>query len=124
MLIQRHGIRSPQPQELPAMTHALLSGITRRHFLQAGAAAAAGLASWPAVQAAQNKDDFGGFIVGAQSYTFREFDTEQALKRIQEAGLRHVEFYQKHANPKSTPEQIKSLLKMCDDFGIKPVAFG
>ena len=97
------------------MTH-----LTRRRFLQTAAATAA----LPATLAAQKDDDFGGFIVGAQSYTFREFDTEQALKRTRDAGLRHVEFYRKHANPDSTPEQIKALLKLCGDYGIKPVAFG
>jgi inosose dehydratase len=92
----------------------------RRHFLQA---AAGGLAALPAATA-QPKDDFAGFTVGVQSYTFREFNTEQALKRIRDAGLHFVEFYQKHADPKSTPEQIKALLRLCTDHDIKPVAFG
>lgn len=103
------------------MTQPSPTAMHRRHFLQA---AAAGLAAVPAFAHAQTKNDFGSFIVGAQSYTFREFDTEQALKRIQDAGLRHVEFYQKHANPASTPAQVKALLKLCGDYGIKPVAFG
>ena len=46
---------------------------------------------------------FGGFTLGVQSYTFRKFDLEQALKRIQELGLHYVEFYQKHAPLASTP---------------------
>lgn len=103
------------------MIHSACQHLTRRGFLQAAAAAGFAL---PAVAAAQAGSDFGGFIVGAQSYTFREFDTEQALKRIQDAGLKHVEFFQKHANPNSTPAQIKALLKLCGDYGIKPVAFG
>lgn len=97
------------------MTH-----LSRRRFLQTAAA----LAALPTFAAAQKPSDFGGFIVGAQSYTFREFDTEQALKRIKDAGLGYVEFYQKHANPNSSPEQVKALLKLCGDYGIKPVAFG
>lgn len=72
----------------------------------------------------KNADLFGGFTVGMQSYTFRNFDREQALKRTKELGLHFVEFYQKHAPPNSTPEQIQAILKMCADYDIKPVAFG
>src|SRR5207247_1303736 len=85
-----------------------------------------GLAGLPAMlQADDKKDDpFGGFTLGAQSYCFREFDTEQALKKTHDLGLHYVEFYQKHAPLKSTPSQIKALLKMCTDYDIKPIAFG
>jgi inosose dehydratase len=99
----------------------------RRQFLRAGAAAALGLAGLPAVAAEGKKkaaDDFAGFTVGVQSYTFREFDREQALKRIQDLGLHFVEFYNKHAPPNSTPEQVRAIRKLCGDYGITPVAFG
>jgi inosose dehydratase len=100
--------------------------LTRRHFLQAGAATTLGLASLPAVLRADDKKDdaFGGFVMGVQSYTFRNFGTEQALKRTSDLGLHFVELYQKHAPMKSTPEQIKALLKMCGDYGITPNAYG
>ena len=100
--------------------------MTRRRFLQAGAAvttAACSLA--PMLEAAEDKnDEFGGFILGIQSYTFRQFDLEPALKRTKELGLHHIEFFQKHAPLASTPEQIKALLKLCKEYDITPVAFG
>ena len=43
-----------------------------------------------------------------QSYSFREFDLEPALKRTRDLGLRYIEFYQKHAPLHSTPEQIQA----------------
>jgi sugar phosphate isomerase/epimerase len=102
--------------------------IHRRRFLQAGATAAWGLTALPTLVGADDKagkdQPFGGFLMGAQSYCFRNFDTEQALKRTQELGLHYIEFYQKHANPDSTPAQIKALLKLCKDYDITPVAFG
>ncbi len=100
--------------------------LTRRRFLQTGAAAALGMASLPALlAAADTKDDsFGGFTLGVQSYSFRNFDREQALKRTQALGLHYVEFYSKHAPLDSSPEQIKAILKMCSDYDVKPVAFG
>jgi sugar phosphate isomerase/epimerase len=95
--------------------------MTRRHFLQTSAAAVAAL---PALAAEDKKDEFGGFTLGVQSYTFREFDLEPALKRTQDLGLHYAEFYQKHAPLDAKPEQIKLILKLCDSYGIKPVAWG
>jgi sugar phosphate isomerase/epimerase len=93
--------------------------------LQAGAATALSFAAAPALFAADDKKDaFGDFTVGAQSYCFREFDTEQALKRTQDLGLRYIEFYQKHAPLESTPDQIKALRKLCGEYGITPIAYG
>ena len=98
---------------------------TRRRFLQT-AGAALGLAAVPRLRAADEKKDdaFGGFTVGIQSYTFREFGLEGALKRTRDLGLRHAEFYSKHVPPGSTPEQLRAILKMCGDYGVKPIAFG
>lgn len=96
----------------------------RRHFLQTGTAAALAFSAWQADARAADKDDFGGFIMGMQSYTFRNFDVEPALKRIQELGLHYVEFYQKHAPIDASPDQIAALLKLCKSYEITPVAWG
>ena len=85
-----------------------------------------GMAGLPAMLRADDKKDnpYGGFTLGVQSYSLREFDTEQALKRIQDLGLHFVEFYQKHAPLDSTEAQVKALVKLCGDYGIKPIAYG
>lgn len=100
-------------------------GMDRRQFLQVGTAAI-GITGLSSVFAADAKKDdpFGGFTLGVQSYTFREFDLEQALKRTQALGLHFIELYQKHAPLESKPEQIKAILKLCGDYDIKPVAWG
>ncbi|HVS36678.1 MAG TPA: twin-arginine translocation signal domain-containing protein, partial [Gemmataceae bacterium] len=77
------------------MTHPS-SRLDRRRFLQLGATAAAGLAAAPGLGFAAEDDPFGGFKVGAQTYTFRHFDLEQTLKHMDDLGLRYAEFYQKH----------------------------
>jgi sugar phosphate isomerase/epimerase len=108
------------------MTFSQSCDLTRRRFLQAGAATL-GLAGLPGMLLADDKkkdDPFGGFALGVQSYSFRNFDRENALKRTQALGLHVIEFYQKHAPAESTPEQIKAILKMCGDYDIKPVAWG
>lgn len=65
-----------------------------------------------------------GFNIGVQSYTFREFDLEGALKRINELGLKHAEFYSKHIPPDSTPGTLKEILKLCKEYDVVPVGFG
>jgi inosose dehydratase len=98
---------------------------SRRHFLRT-AGAALGLAAVPSLLRAEEKKDdpFGGFVLGCQSYTFRHFNTEQALKRIKDLGLHYVELYQKHAPLEATPEQNKALLKLCKEYDITPVCWG
>src|SRR5262249_40919782 len=56
--------------------------------------------------------------------TYRQFTLEQTLKKIHDLGLDWVEFYSKHANPASTPEQVKAILRACEQFQVKPIAFG
>jgi sugar phosphate isomerase/epimerase len=99
--------------------------LSRRGFLQAGAAAL-GLAAGPRLLAAEGKKDdpFGGFTLGVQSYTFRNFDLEPALKRSRDLGLHAIELYQKHAPLDATPEQIRALRKLCAAYGVTPVAWG
>ena len=98
--------------------------IDRRGFLRLGGAAL-GAAAVPGLFAEEKKDDpFGGFKLGVQSYTFREFDLEQCLKRMKDMGLHYIELYQKHAPLGATPEQIKAILGLCKDYGVTPVCWG
>ena len=89
-------------------------GISRRQFLQASAGLGLGLAGVSTMLRANGKkeDAFGGFTLGVQSYCFRKFDTEPALKKTQELGLHYIEFFQKHAPLNATEDQIKALLKL------------
>jgi sugar phosphate isomerase/epimerase len=104
--------------------------LSRRRFLQAGAAATLGLAALPAVLRAADKDEpkkddpFGGFKLGVQSYSFRNFDLEPALKRTQTLGLHYIELYQKHLPLTASADQIKAVIKLCKDYDVTPVAYG
>jgi sugar phosphate isomerase/epimerase len=102
------------------------ASISRRRFLQAGTAAALSVTRLPSLASADDKqtDPFGGFKLGVQSYTFRHFNTEQALKRTHDLGLRYIELYRDHIHPKATPEQIEALKRLCASYEITPIAFG
>lgn len=91
--------------------------VTRRAFL--GATAAGLLAPRLAGAADDPKVN-----LGVQSYTFRKFDLDPALKRMKELGLKYAEFYSKHIPVDSSPEKLKGILDLCKEYGVTPVGFG
>jgi inosose dehydratase len=97
----------------------MMTAMHRREFL---AATAASLMPFSRTQllAAEKPS----IQLGVQSYTFREFDLEPALKRIHELGLKQAEFYSKHIPPASSSSKLKEILKLCQDYEIAPVGFG
>ena len=97
--------------------------LSRRDLIRSGAAAVAA-AALPRWAFAKDEDPFGGFTLAIQSYTFRNFDLDKAVAKIAECGVHHVEFFNKHVPVNSTPDQLKAVLKLCSDHGVKPVAFG
>src|SRR5262245_37655609 len=94
------------------------SSTTRREFLSAAAATF--------VAGALSADDSSGckLNIGAQSYSFRDFKLEDALKQYQVLGLKNAEFFRDHIPLDSTPEQLKAVLNLCRDYNVKPMAFG
>lgn len=94
--------------------------LTRRTFLGASAAAAAGLLA-PRSLLAADEPKIG---LGVQSYTFRNFDLDPALKRMKELGLKYAEFYSKHIPPDSSADKLKGILELCKEYGVTPVGFG
>jgi inosose dehydratase len=99
--------------------------LSRRAFLQT-TAAAIGAAAVPAVAGAAQpeRDPFGGFIVGVQSYTYRQFSLEKALGEIQGLGIRNVELYRGHVPTTSTDAQLKAVKSLLEKHRITPFAFG
>ena len=102
-----------------------MSTITRRRFLQASAAAAAVPALGQAAAVRQDADPFGGFTVGIQSYSYRNFQPlEKALEQIQMLGIRNVELYRQHVPVTATDAQIKAVRSLLEKYQVTPVAFG
>jgi inosose dehydratase len=100
--------------------------LSRRSFLAVGGGALGGAmvgALLPRTASAA-AGDFGSFTVGIQSYTFRKFNLEQALKRTQEAGLKFAEFYRGHVPTDSSPEKLAAIKKLCAEYDVTPIAFG
>ena len=99
------------------------ASLDRRSFLL-GSAALAGTAAFGLPARTEEHDPFGGFTVAIQTYTFRKFNLERMLKATQELGLKNAEFYRGHIPTDTKPEALKGILKLCGEYGVKPVAFG
>jgi sugar phosphate isomerase/epimerase len=93
---------------------------SRREFLAASAA----LAVTAVRGRAADESPYGPLHVGAQSYSFRQFNLEQALKLYQSLGLKYGEFFNKHIPLESTPAQLKATLNLSKEYGVTPIAFG
>jgi sugar phosphate isomerase/epimerase len=93
--------------------------LDRRTFLAGSAAVAAS-----AVVRAVDKAPFGEFVVGVQSYTFRKFDLERALKAMQGLGLKYGEFYRGHIPTDTAGDKMTAVKKMLGDYDVAPIAFG
>jgi inosose dehydratase len=101
------------------------ASLSRRHFLQSSSAALLGAAFVASRGLADTKDDpFGGFVVGIQTYTFRNFKLEPMLKRTQELGLKYAEFYRGHIPTDSDGDKLAGIKKLLKEYDVTPIAFG
>src|SRR5207302_10343742 len=81
-------------------------------------------AAAPREPPAKDKDPFGGFTVGIQSYTYRSFTFERALEQMQKLGVRNAELYRGHVPTTATEAQIKAARSLLEKYQVTPVAFG
>lgn len=97
--------------------------LSRRSFL-AGSAALAATAVLPQFTSAADADPYGGFTVGMQSYTFRKFDLERALKTMKDLGVRNAEFFRGHIPTDTAGDKMKAMKKLLAEYDVTPVSFG
>lgn len=99
--------------------------LSRRRFLALAAAASAGATLFDApriLQAAglaDKNDPWGGFPLGVQSYSLRNFETPEVVRHLHGMGVHYVEFYSKHLSPTISDEQLTEVRKMLDYADIK-----
>jgi inosose dehydratase len=104
----------------------------RRGFFRTASAAVAGLATLPSLLDAAGDDagragegdPFGGFTLGIQSYTFRKFGLESALRHIKDLGLQSVELSKVHAPFSDDPAKPGAIGRLCREYGVAPRAWG
>src|SRR5437762_4128576 len=108
----------------------MFANLSRRRFLAFSAATAAG-ASWfeipkvlSAAGLADAKDGFGGFPVGVQSYSLRNFKLPEAIRHLQGMGVNYVELAGTHLPATASDEQIAEVLKLVQGADLKLSAHG
>jgi sugar phosphate isomerase/epimerase len=108
-----------------------VTSLNRRRLLALAAAtsgAAATGVAWfdlPRVLGAELADDaFGGFPVGVQSYSLRNFNVVEAVRHIQGMGVRYAEFYSKHLALDANDATIQETKKLLADAGIQLAGHG
>ena len=108
----------------------MFASLSRRRFLALSTAAAAGATWFDAAQVlkaaglADAKDAFGGFPVGVQSYSLRNFKLPEVIRHLEGMDVHYVELAGTHVPPTASDEQIAEALKLCDGAGIKVRAHG
>lgn len=99
---------------------------TRRTFLGT-TAGAAGLACWSAARRALAAESGllpGGFVLGIQSYTLRNYAVDEAVKQMAALGFGSVEFFAAHFPLNSSPQQIAAMQAKCREAGVTILGHG
>lgn len=103
--------------------------VSRRRFLQTGAVVAgAGWGSlvprrgWSAARA--DDQPYAGFLMGLQTYTFRNFTADQALDFAQQLDLKTVEMFDAHFPRASTADEIAARQAKAKQCGVQILAHG
>jgi len=110
--------------------HSIVHSLPRRRFLALSSAALAGATFFdaPAVLRAaglaNDGDPYGGFPMGAQSYSLRKYSMLEAVRHLNGMGLHFVEFYSKHLAVNATQETIDDTKKVLAKADIAMSAHG
>ncbi|MEW6360153.1 MAG: sugar phosphate isomerase/epimerase [Planctomycetota bacterium] len=99
--------------------------LCRRGFLAAAGCLAAGCAAMDRLFGPSDKaNPYAPFLMGAQSYCFRKFSFEDALKKTQELGLHYIEAFPGHFKSNSAPAEIEAMKAKLKSMDITLNAYG
>ena len=101
--------------------------VDRRRFLATSSTLAAAASICPSALGSDDdtEDDYyGGFPMGIQSYSLRNFNIHEAIRHTEGLGLKYMELYSSHLALNSDEETIDALLKTMADAGITMNAHG
>jgi len=76
------------------------------------------------LRSARAAEDFGGFAIGLQTYTFRTFPTDKMLDTAKALGFQTLEFAPGHFSLKASPEEIAGVKKKLAARDLKILAHG
>ncbi len=99
--------------------------LTRRTFLGTTSLLAAGAILSPRTgQGADTADPYGGFKVGLQSYSLREYNAETALGHTRDLGLKYWEAYPRHVPLSTVPSEVAAQKELLGKYGVTLLSYG
>jgi inosose dehydratase len=98
--------------------------LPRRRFIGLAAAGAGAAFLGLTNRARAIADDYGGFVMGMQTYSLRSFPVDKALEQIQQFGVTTLEFFPGHFRLQSSPAEIDSVKSKVQSLGLKTLAHG
>ena len=106
-----------------AMNH--LSTINRRQFLQTAALGAAGVAlgRMPVFAGDAGKAAYGGFKMGIESFSLRNFDLDGCLERMKKLDLHFIEFFFGHIQVTDDAGKLAALKEKCAKYEVTPLGW-
>ena len=106
----------------------MFASLSRRRFLALSSAAGATWFDAPrilhAAGLADTKDAWGGFPVGVQSYSLRNYKLPEVVRHLQGMGVHYVELAGTHLPPTASDEQIAEAMKLVESADLKVSAHG
>lgn len=97
--------------------------ITRRTLLRGGVSAAA-LALLPRGASAQGDPAYGGFHMGLQTYTLRDFSFDQTLGHLKDLGLKYAQFFSKQLPLTDDKAKIEEAREKMKAAGVTILSWG
>jgi inosose dehydratase len=97
--------------------------MTRRTLLAGGASAAA-LALLPRAAPAQGDPAYGGFHMGLQTYTLRDFNFDQTLGHLKDLGLKYAQFFGKQLPITDDAAKIGEAKEKMKAAGVQILSWG
>jgi inosose dehydratase len=103
----------------------MFASLSRRRFMAVSAAAGGAMSLGIShLLDGQEKDPWGGFPIGVQSYSLRKFKLDEAVRHLQGMGVRYVEFAGTHLSPGASDAEINDALALLKRAGLKVSAHG
>lgn len=99
---------------------------TRRDFLKTASVATAAMgAAMSGLHTVEAYAPYGDLRMGLQTYSLRHFSFEEALKKTNALGLKHVELFSGHLDHnKATAQEIRDAKARMTDLDITPDSYG
>jgi len=99
------------------------NNFSRRRFLGL-AAVGAGAAMVGLSRQSRAADVYGGFAMGLQTYSLRNYPVDKALDLAKEMGFATLEFFPGHYSPGSSADEIAAMKKRLSGLGLNALGHG